>query len=294
ATGLPIGVIGEQADLRYEYQYLGAGPDTLKDLVSGENKFAAALKKAKRPLIIVGQGALSRGDGAAVLGQAAKLADAVGAVQGDWNGFSVLHTAAGRVGGLDTGFVPTNPSINAENIAEGSDVLFLLGADELDMSAIPASTFVVYIGTHGDAGAQRADVILPAATYTEKSATYVNTEGRVQMTARAAFPPGEAREDWSIFRALSAVVGKPLPYDSLQQLRAAMYQTHPHLMRIDEIQAPDDGFLAPIAKLGGRLTKKAFVSPVEDFYLTNPICRASATLAECSKLALGQANVAAE
>ncbi|MEN0087166.1 MAG: NADH-quinone oxidoreductase subunit NuoG [Pseudomonadota bacterium] len=294
ASGLPIAVIGEQADMRFDYQYLGAGPDTLKEVVAGTNKFASVLKKAKRPLIIVGQGALARSDGLSVLGQAAKLADAVGAVKGDWNGFSVLHHAAARVGGLDIGFVAGEAGKTAAQIAESSEVLFLLGADEMDMAAIPDSTFVVYIGTHGDAGAQRADVILPAATYTEKSATYVNTEGRVQMAARAAFPPGEAREDWSIFRALSAVLGKPLPYDNLAQLRAALYKAHPHLMRIDDVEAADEGFLAPVAKLGGRLTKKAFVSPVEDFYLTNPICRASATLAECSKLALGQANVAAE
>ncbi|MEO0637568.1 MAG: NADH-quinone oxidoreductase subunit NuoG [Pseudomonadota bacterium] len=294
ATALPIGVIGEQDDLRYDYQYLGAGADTLKEVVSGANKFASVLKKAKRPLIIVGQGALARSDGAAVLGQAAKLAEAVGAVTADWNGFSVLHHVAGRVGGLDIDFVPAEASTTASQIASESEVLFLLGADELDMSSIPDSSFVVYIGTHGDAGAQRADVILPAATYTEKSATYVNTEGRVQMAARAAFPPGEAREDWSIFRALSAVLGKPLPYDSLAQLRTKMYEAHPHLMRIDAVESAEDGFLAAVAKLGGRLTKKPFVSPVDDFYLTNPICRASATLAECSKLALGQANVAAE
>ncbi|MEO0496794.1 MAG: NADH-quinone oxidoreductase subunit NuoG, partial [Pseudomonadota bacterium] len=294
ATGLPIGVIGEQVDMRFDYQYLGAGPDTLKEVVAGTNKFASVLKKAKRPLIIVGQGALARGDGAAILGQAAKLADAVGAVKGDWNGFSVLHHAAARVGGLDIGFVPKDTDLTATKIAQNSEVLFLLGADEMDMSSIPDSAFVIYIGTHGDAGAQRADVILPAATYTEKSATFVNTEGRVQMAARAAFPPGEAREDWSIFRALSAVLGKPLPYDNLAQLRTALYQAHPHLMRIDEIEAAADGFLDPITKLGGRLTKKAFASPIDDFYLTNPICRASATLAECSKLALGQANVAAE
>lgn len=294
ATGLPIAVIGEQEELRYEYDYLGAGPDTLKEVADGKHKFFSKLKKAKRPLIIVGQGALSRKDGSAVLGQAAKLADAVGAVSEKWNGFNVLHNAAGRVGGLDIGFVPGPDGKDTSSIAADCEVIFLLGADELDMSAIPASAFVVYVGTHGDAGAQRADVILPAAAYTEKSATYVNTEGRVQMTGRGAFPLGDAKEDWAIFRALSAALGQPLPYDSLNQLRAKLYEEYPHLAKLDDVEAASVDDVKMAAKLGGRLTKAAFKSPVSDFYLTNPICRASATLADCSKLALGAANVAAE
>lgn len=289
---LPVGVIGEVGDTRYDYETLGAGPDTLKDLAEGNGKFFQVLKKAEHPLIIVGQGALSRSDGAAVLGQVAKLAQAVGAVKDGWNGFAVLHTAAARVGGLDIGFVPGEGGKDTAGILSESDVLFLLGADELDMAK--ASGFVVYIGTHGDAGAHRADVILPAAAYTEKSGTYVNTEGRVQQTNRAGFAPGDAREDWAILRALSDVLGKKLPFDSLAQLRQKLYGEYPHLARIDQIAAGEAGDVAKAAKLGGRLTKAAFTSAVADFYLTNPIARASAVMAECSALAKNGFRQAAE
>ncbi len=293
AGPLPIGVIGEMGDLRYEYEQLGAGTETLKDLAEGNGKFFQALKKAKRPLIIVGQGALARTDGAAVLGQAARLAVAVGAATPEWNGFAVLHNAAARVGGLDIGFVPGEGGKDVAGMTADSDVLFLLGADEIDMGRIN-SGFVVYIGTHGDAGAHRADVILPASAYTEKSGTYVNTEGRVQMTNRAGFALGEAREDWAIIRALSDVLGKKLPFDSLAQLRARLYGEFPHLARVDRIEAGDAADLARVAKLGGRLAKGTFTSPVRDFYLTNPIARASAVMAECSALAKGGFSQAAE
>ena len=292
AGNLPVAVIGEVGDTRYDYEALGAGPDTLKDLAEGNGKFFQTLKKAEHPLIIVGQGALSRSDGAAVLGQVAKLAQAVGAVKDGWNGFAVLHTAAARVGGLDIGFVPGEGGKDTAGILSDSDVLFLLGADELEMAK--ASGFVVYIGTHGDAGAHRADVILPAAAYTEKSGTYVNTEGRVQQTNRAGFAPGDAREDWAILRALSDVLGKKLPFDSLAQLRQKLYGEHPHLARVDQIAAGEAGDVAKAAKLGGRLTKAAFASAVVDFYLTNPIARASAVMAECSALAKNGFRQAAE
>ena len=290
---LPIGLIGEQADLRYAHEYLGAGPETLKELVDGTNKFTAKLKRAKKPMIIIGQGALARGDGAGVLANAAKLADAVGAVKGDWNGFAVLHTAAARVGGLDLGLVPGEGGLDAAAMLTGTDVLFLLGADELDFTRKTAG-FTVYIGTHGDNGAHHADVILPAATYTEKSGTYVNTEGRVQLGSRAAFAPGEAREDWAILRALSDVLGKKLPYDSLTALRAALYAEYPHFAEIDMISTGDSGAIAAIAKKAGRMNKSAFASAVKDFYLTNPIARASAVMAECSALAKTAKAVAAE
>lgn len=289
---LPVAVIGEVGDTRYDYETLGAGPDTLKDLADGNGQFFQTLKKAEHPLIIVGQGALSRADGAAVLGLVAKLAQAVGAVKDGWNGFAVLHTAAARVGGLDIGFVPDEGGKDTAGILSDSEVLFLLGADELDMTK--ASGFVVYIGTHGDAGAHRADVILPAAAYTEKSGTYVNTEGRVQQTNRAGFAPGDAREDWAILRALSDVLGKKLPFDSLAQLRQKLYGEYPHLARIDQIAAGDAGDVAKAAKLGGRLTKAAFTSAVVDFYMTNPIARASAVMAECSALAKNGFRQAAE
>ena len=289
----PIGVIGESTDLRYEYEHLGAGPDTLAELASGKHKFLATLRQAERPIIMVGQGALARSDGRAVLIQAAKLAEEIGAVEDDWNGFAVLHTAAARVGGLDLGFVPGEGGKTAAEMVATSSVLFLLGADELDMTKRGIG-LTVYIGSHGDVGAHHADVILPGAAYSEKHGTYVNTEGRVQRAVRSAFAPGDAREDWAILRALSEVLGKKLPFDSLAQLRAAMIEAHPHLGQVDEIAAPDGKGLSELTSAVAAMAGAAFKSPVTDFYLTNPIARASAVMAECSALAKGAGKVAAE
>ncbi len=295
---LKVGVIGEAADLTYETTYLGAGTDTLTDLAAGKNSFFDILKGASKPLIIIGQGALARVDGVSILANAAKLAQAVGAVGGDWNGFSVLHTAASRVGGLDIGFVPGEggKSIAAmQDAASKGDLeaLFLLGADEMDMAAF-GNAFMVYIGTHGDRGAHRADVILPGAAYTEKSGTYVNTEGRVQLSDRAGFPPGDAREDWAILRALSGVLGKALPFDTLGALRADLGEAYPHFLAIDAIEAGSADDVAELAKGAGKMEAAGFANAVSEFYLTNPIARASATMAECSALAKARAAEAAE
>ena len=290
---LKIGVIGDKADLTYDYEHLGAGTDTLSDLAAGKHSFADVLKGAKNPIVLVGAGVAARHDGAAALALAAKLALEVGALKDGWNGFAVLHKAASQVGALDIGFAQGPGSLTvAQMTTFGTlDVLFSLGADDIH----PADgTFVVYIGTHGDKGAHRADVILPGAAYTEKAGIYVNTEGRVQMANRAAFPPGDAREDWAIIRALSEAVGKKLPYDSLAQLRQAIFKAVPHLMRIDQIEQGDAAGVKALAARGGSVEKGAFKSAVEDFYLTNPITRASAVMAECSKLASGQMLTAAE
>jgi NADH-quinone oxidoreductase subunit G len=283
---LKIGVIGEKADLTYDYTYLGAGPDTLATFATH------APAKLERQIWLIGQGALARPDGQAILALAAKAALAVGGIKHGWNGFGVLHTAAARVGALDLGFVPGTGGLTAAQMATTSvlDVLFLLGADEIDVAP---GAFVVYVGSHGDRGAQRADVILPGAAYPEKSGIYVNTEGRVQMAARASFPPGDAREDWAIFRALSDVLGQKLPYDSLAALRQAMFKTHPHLARMDTIAPGDACDIEKLAALGGTPGKAPFVSPVDDFYLTNPIARASATMADCSVIAEGHAALTA-
>jgi NADH-quinone oxidoreductase subunit G len=287
----PVGLIGEKADLTYPYDYLGAGPDTLADVAGG--KFGETLKKAERPLVLVGAGALARPDGAAVASLAAKEAADVGALKEDWNGFSVLHTAASRVAALDLGLVPGEGGKTAAEMAagDGLDMLFLLGADEIEVKPGP---FVVYIGTHGDRGAHRADVILPGAAYPEKSALFVNTEGRVQMAERASFPPGDAREDWAILRALSAVLDCTPHYDSLDQLRQLMFSAHPHLMRLGAIVPGDAADIEKLAQRGGKPDKAPFASPVTDYYLTNPIARASAVMAECSALTNAASKTAAE
>jgi NADH-quinone oxidoreductase subunit G len=290
---LKIGLIGPKAELTYDHDYLGAGTDSLSDLAAGKHSFAEVLKSAKHPIILVGAGVAARHDGAAVLTLAAKLALDVGALKDGWNGFAVLHDTASRVGALDIGFAGGAGGLSAAQMTTFGtlDVLFLLGADN---TKVPDGTFVVYIGTHGDRGAHRADVILPGAAYTEKSGIYVNTEGRVQMANRAGFPPGEAREDWAIIRALSGVMGKTLPYDSLAALRQAMFRATPHLIRVDKIEVGSADDIKTLAGKGGSVEKTPFRSPVEDFYLTNPIARASTVMAECSRLASGHMLTAAE
>jgi NADH-quinone oxidoreductase subunit G len=287
-----IALVGEASDLTYDVERLGTGGDTLSAIANGSHAFAQVLKDAKKPLIIVGQGALTRADGAAVLAMAAKIAVNSGAASADWNGFAVLHTAAARAGALDLGFVPGAGGKDAAAMAKGGvDVLFNLGADEVE---IAPGTFVIYQGTHGDSGAHRADVILPGAAYTEKSGTYVNTEGRVQLALRAAFPPGDAREDWAILRALSEVLGKTLPFDNLGGLRAALYAAHPSMAMIDQIPPSDANAVTALAQKGGAVDALPFKSAVKDFYFTNPIARASAVMAECAALAPGALPVAAE
>ena len=293
-----IGLIGEKKDLSYDYDYLGAGPDTLASLANGEGAFYEALKSAKNPVVIVGMGALAREDGAAILNAAAKLADGIGAIRGDWNGFNVLHTAAGRVGALDLGFLPGEGGKDFAGILDACeareiDFVYNLGADEFDARRL-GGAFVVYQGSHGDAGARHADVIFPAAAYTEQSAIFVNTEGRAQMASRACFPPGDAREDWAIIRALSGRIGKTLPYDDMFALRQAMIADAPSLGRIDQIGNAEERFDANAAGAAGSLGSAPFVSAVADYYLTNPIARASKTMAECSAVMRGAAKVAAE
>ncbi len=286
----PIGLIGEKADLTYPYSYLGAGPETLAEVAAGRGSFAETFQKAEHPLLILGMAALTRRDGPAIAALAAKAVS--GATAEGWNGFSVLHTAASRVGALDLGFVPGVGGFKAAQMAAAGalDVAFLLGADEIDVAP---GAFIVYIGTHGDQGAHRADVILPGAAYSEKSGIYVNTEGRVQMAARASFPPGEAREDWAILRALSDVLGHRLPYDSLAALRQALFKAHPHLKRIGQIAVGDRALIKTLASLGGAPDKAPFGEAVSDYYFTNPIARASVVMSECSAIAEGHHNLSA-
>ena len=280
----PIGVIGPGGDLTYPYDYLGAGPETLQNLADGKGEFAKTLKKAKKPMLILGAGALARADGAAVHALARKIAETYGMVSDEWNGFNVLHSAASRVGGLDIGFVPGEGGRDAGAIIAGAntgdiEVVYLLGADEFDMTAL-GDAFVVYQGHHGDAGAHRADVVLPGCAYTEKSALFVNTEGRVQMTKRAVFAPGDAREDWTIIRALSDGLGHTLPYDSVEALRARIAQENPVFGNVNAITpAPWGSFGAE-----GTVTSDPFISPVFNYYMADPISRASETMAQCTEV----------
>ena len=282
--GFRVAAIGPALDLTFPVEMLGEGGDLLNALAAGEHRWATILRNAKNPMIVLGQGALARPDGARILGAARSIAESFGLVREDWNGFNMLHKAAARVAGLDLGFVPGPGGRDVEGILAGCksgdiEVLYLLGADEIDPSDLGAA-FVIYQGHHGDRGARRADVILPGAAYTEKDGTYVNTEGRVQLAHRAVFPPGEAREDWKILRALSGGVGHPLPFDTLRELRRQMWRAHPILSEADAVtRAPWGGFGEP-----GLVNYDPFEYPIEDYYRTDPISRASHTMAQCSEL----------
>ena len=280
--GFRVAAIGPAFDLRFPVEMLGDGGAALDALARGEHPWAETLRAAKSPMLVVGQGALARPDGARVLGAARGIAESFSMVRPDWNGFNVLHRAAARVAGLDLGFLPGPGGMDVAGILAGCrsgavEVLYLLGADELDL-ADTGSAFVIYQGHHGDRGAARADVVLPGCAYTEKDATHVNTEGRVQLGRRAVFPPGEAREDWAILRALSGALGRPLPFDALPELRARMRASHPHLAAIDQVARAEWGSFGE----AGPLDPAPFQYPITDFYRTDPISRASPTMAECS------------
>lgn len=295
AGNTQIASIGEAIGTGYETEHLGAGPDTLKEVVSGKHPFFDVLKNADHPMVIVGEGAVARADGAGVIALAAQLADKLaGGKNPKWRVFNVLHCAASRVAGLDIGFVPESDAQNIESMLRAAetgqlDFVYLLGADEFDVTRL-GSSFVVYQGSHGDAGAHRADVILPGAAYTEKSATYVNLEGRPQVTTRAIYPPGEAKEDWKIIRALSDHVGTTLPFDTLQDLRAKLYEAVPALAALDQIATASTQDVAALAKNTSEVNSDPLLSPVTDFYLTNPIARASRIMAELSALRAAQSS----
>ncbi len=256
----------------------------MAEIISGRHAFSGRLIAAELPMVVLGAGALRRPDGAAVIGAVRKLANHFGLVRQDWNGFNVLHCAASRVGGLDLGLTAAG-GIGAilDDAASGkAKVVFLMGADEFDTAKLK-NTFVIYLGSHGDAGAEVADVVLPGVAYSEKDGLYINTEGRVQEGLRAIFPPGDARHDWTILRALSDVLAKPLPFDSFGELRAGLFADQPHLNERD---------VAPAAKWGKFGADKkpragGFGAVSGDYFLTNPIARASKILNEVQDLANG-------
>ena len=268
-NGAAVTVIGPADDLTYDYTHAGTDRAALVATV------AAAKPQDKPGIVIVGQGAINEADGEAVLGQAMALCAATGAR------LLVLHTAASRVGAMDVGAV-TEGGLAAAT--DGAEVIYNLGADEVEIAPGP---FVIYQGSHGDRGAMRADVILPGAAWTEENGLFVNTEGRPQLALRAGFAPGEAKENWAILRALSGELGATLPWDSLAGLRAALVKAHPHLGRIDEVAANDWQPLDVKAP-----AKADFRTAIRDFYLTNPVARASVLMAELSALAADRARVA--
>ena len=280
---VPVALIGkDQPDLSYPYEYLGAGAESVEALLKARSGFAKTLKDAKNPVIILGTGALTRSDAQAVQAIVAKLADKIGAIRDDWNGYNILHTDAARVGALDLGFVPGEGGKSYAQIikaAEKGDIKFtyLLGVDTADVARLEKS-FVVYQGHTGDLGAHEADVILPGVAYTEKNATYVNMEGRVQQARKAGDAPGDAKDDWRIIRALSDVLGLTLPYDDLSSLRQAMDDDNNIFNVLDEVvPAQWKG-----AGAEGKLGKAPFESIIStNYYQTNVIARASKTMAEC-------------
>lgn len=279
---LQVGVIGEAVDLTYNCAHIGDTADALHRVKT--HAFGDVLRAAKRPIIVVGEDALIGEDGETLLNAAQALAVEFGAITDEWAGFGVLHKAAARVGALDIGFLPGEGGFDTGECLVKTETLFLLGADEIDHSIRTANT-TIYVGHHGDAGASVADIVLPCAAYTEIDGTYVNTEGRVQRTGQATQPKGEAKPGWAIFRALSAEMGKTLPYDSIAALRDAMEGSEDARTVFAGLgYAPGhDGAVAlKEVPTAGNLSGRALKSSTGDYYLTNPVARASKTMAECS------------
>ncbi|MFZ3581294.1 NADH-quinone oxidoreductase subunit NuoG [Loktanella sp. DJP18] len=261
SRGADVILVGDAVDLTYDYEHMGTDRAALAHLADLDMTSLAD----KNCLVIVGQGALTGDDGAAV------LATVQGIVAKSNAKLLILHTAASRVGAMDVGAV-TEGGMTAA--LDGADVVFNMGADEIE---VPAGPFVIYQGSHGDRGAHRADIILPAAAYTEENGVFVNTESRPQLALRASFPPGQAKENWAILRALSAEIGSVLPFDSLAALRRTLIAAHPHLGQIDVVAENEAASLDE-----GTLGSGNFSSAVKDFYLSNPIARASTLMAELS------------
>ena len=277
----PIGLIGEKVDLKYPYKHLGSSSLDIEKLKNKNNEFSLKLLNAQKPMIIVGMGAVTNDNGSVILNELRELAEYLGVVKKEWNGFNILQTSAGRTGALDIGFIPSKKGLNAKQIFSKGDegdlsFIWLMGVDNKDVLKLK-KPFVVYQGHHGDVGAHIADVILPGAAYTEKSATYVNMEGRPQLAKQATFPPGDAKEDWKIIRAFSDYVKNKLPFDDLESLRNNLYDEFPHLGDIDEIKK------ARWSKFGtkGKIDNIELKSSIKNFYNTCSISRTSETMATC-------------
>ncbi len=290
AGRFPVGFVGPRGlDLTYGHDWLGEGGGTLRALADGSHRFCEVLRKAERPMLILGRGALARPDGAAVLAAAWQVAAECGMLKLDWHGFNLLHLFGGQMAALELSFVPDG----APPPADGLAALWLLGADAVDPARIPDGTFVIVQGHHGGAAASRADVILPGAAYTEKDATWVNTEGRVQRGRLAVHPPGEAREDWKILRAASEALGHRLPYDTLDAVRARLVEVNPVFGTVARLErrgctdtsGPAGGFAA--------LSDAPFRLPIGNYWQADVISRTSDTMTECARTYLPAALPAA-
>ncbi|MBR0679098.1 NADH-quinone oxidoreductase subunit G [Roseomonas eburnea] len=279
AGGFPVGFVGPRGvDLTYPAQHLGGNLAALEG-----SAFLETLKAARKPMLILGRGALQRPDGAAVLAAAWKIAAETGMLTPDWHGFNLLHLFGGQAGALELGFVPGQGGKDLKAmLAGGVDAMWLLNADGFDPARIPAGTFVIYQGHHGDAMAARADVILPGAAYTEKDATWVNTEGRAQRGRLAIFPPGEAKEDWRIIRAFSEGVGKTLPYADADALRARLAEASAVFSRVGEVARGGCTDATGPAGDAGAVNTMAFALPIPVYHLADVISRASDVMAQCA------------
>ena len=281
-SDLEIGVIGEDFDSIFDYEKLGANANDIKSVLSGP--FGKKLAQAERPMIIVGSAAVEHADAKAIYETVGSFVEKNKAnfATSEWNGYNVLQRAASRTGAYEVGFTVPSP----ETAKVTPKIVWLLGADEITAEDIPKDAFVIYQGHHGDRGAMLADVVLPGATYTEKSGTYVNTEGRVQMTRAATGIYGAARDDWKILRAVSEALNAPLPYDDIEALRDRMEEISPTLRRYDIVEPTSLGALSKVQLVdqnkGSKATGQAFKKPIEDFYFTDSISRSSPTMARCS------------
>ncbi|NXS20185.1 NDUS1 oxidoreductase, partial [Mystacornis crossleyi] len=297
---LQVALIGSPVNLTYTYEHLGESPQILQDIASGKHAFSKVLDHAKKPVVVVGSAALQRSDGAAIHAAVSTIAQNARAKSGagaDWKVMNILHRVASQVAALDLGFKPGVEAIRKNP----PKVLYLLGADSgcITRQDLPKDCFIIYQGHHGDVGAPMADVILPGAAYTEKAATYVNTEGRAQQTRVAVTPPGMAREDWKIIRAVSELAGLTLPYENLDQIRKRLEEVSPNLVRYDDVEEANYFIQAnELAKLAKQqLLADPLVPPqltIKDFYMTDSISRASQTMAKCVKAVVEGAHAVEE
>ncbi|MBA8666669.1 NADH-quinone oxidoreductase subunit G [Holosporaceae bacterium 'Namur'] len=288
-NNLKVAAIGEKVDLTYPYRYLGNNAWILKQIADGDHPYCSILNSAKNPMIIIGSQVLCRDDFEATLYQIKRIVNEYKVIRDDWNGFNVLQRAASRVGGLDIGFIPgkSGKSVN-RMVTEKMDVLFLLGADEINFSKLHPDTFVVYIGHHGDKGAHRADIILPGAAYTEKEATYVNLEGRPQRTNLVVYPPNEAKEDRVIISDIIRSLRLDLDYSNVKQVRNKMSEVAKIFEQMNRIKISNE-----FPEKGGKFKdflSDNFTNPFENYYMTDPISRNSRTMALCTKEITGSAN----